>query len=500
MAAIRTLCSIAIALSLCVLLGCGADVDSRPSVVLVVVDTLRADAVSAYSEGGDRRGREHEGAARSATPVIDALAARGVRYRHAFSAAPWTLPSHASLFTGVGMDRHHVGTPGRLVLPDAAVTVAERLRDAGYETAAFSENMLVSDVFHQLQGFEYRQTNRVIHKGPDVPLDVYLEIDLVHEVQRWLEARDPARPFFLFVNVFDAHNPYSVRDENPWVPKGVSVPSMRLYAENPQQHLCDALPTPDEIEVLHGLYLGDVAAADRKVGAVFDAIRAHVGDRPVIRILTSDHGELFGERRLLGHEFNVSQAALHVPLVVAGLPGVRPAVVDRPVSLLDVVPSILAWTGQAPDPGLEGSPLPLVPATAPPTAKRTLIAGYSDAFTLAPDEWKGLILFGSKDVPRKECGEEDKVFGGMVSVTRYPFKLLWYERYAPELYDLRFDAGERSNLAEYRPNLAAELLAEAEGFAREAQLVGAPRRAPSPGEAPPDPGAAKALKALGYVD
>jgi hypothetical protein len=103
--------------------------------LLVVIDTLRADAVSAY------------GAVEGTTPEFDALAAEGLLYRHAFAPSPWTLPSHASLFSGLGVDRHGVGFGGQMGLSSELTTIAERLRDAGYATAGFSENPLVSVPF-----------------------------------------------------------------------------------------------------------------------------------------------------------------------------------------------------------------------------------------------------------------------------------------------------------------------------------------------------------------
>ncbi len=139
----RTEWSCAAALTAALLgIGCATRDDPRPSVILIVLDTVRADAVSFY------------GKVEGTTPTFDALAAEGLAYRRAFAPSPWTLPSHASLFTGVGIAAHRVGTPGRVNLPGELTTLAERFRNAGYETAAFSESMLVADVFELLRGFE----------------------------------------------------------------------------------------------------------------------------------------------------------------------------------------------------------------------------------------------------------------------------------------------------------------------------------------------------------
>ena len=116
--------------------------EPRPSIVLVVIDTLRADAVSAY------------GAVEGTTPAFDALASRGLLYERAYAPSPWTLPSHASLLTGFEVDRHGVGIAGRMGLRAEFTTLAERLSDAGYQTVGFSENPLVSGLFGFDQGFE----------------------------------------------------------------------------------------------------------------------------------------------------------------------------------------------------------------------------------------------------------------------------------------------------------------------------------------------------------
>ena len=147
------------------------------------------------------------------------------------------------------------------------------------------------------------------------------------------------------MNVTDSHTPYTVRPENPWLPEGVDLESARRVEQRTLAYMCDPQADRNDFEILRGLYHGDVAAADAKLGEVLRVLERESGERPVIQVVTSDHGEHFGEADLVGHLFSIRNPLLHVPLVVHGLPGAKSAVIDTPVQLADLVPSILEWTG-----------------------------------------------------------------------------------------------------------------------------------------------------------
>lgn len=451
-----------------------AKVDERPSILLVVIDTLRANAVSAY------------GAVEGTTPVIDALAADGILYRHAYASSSWTLPSHATLLSGLRVDEHRAGMPGRAVLPESVVTLAERLQAAGYETAGISENILVSDVFNLLQGFEYRRFSRYDEKRGEISLDA------VAEVREWLKQRPGDRPFFLFVNLIDAHVPYTIRDENPFVPATATPSLIRSRAEQPHRLLCGGLPGKEQIEILWGLYLGDVAAADAKVGKILSDVRKRASPKELLSIVTSDHGEYFGERKLLGHEFGLGEAVLHIPLVVHGLSQAQPAVVERPVALLDVAPTVLEWAGVEAPAGLRGSPLPASAGAG--EGSRGLVAAYSDRYLPTPEDWQGVVEPQSKDRARQFCADSDRVFGGMATLLRYPLKFHWFEKYPPELYDLSWDPSERLNQAERQPEVVERMTSELEAFVRASRLEGDDGEAEAVSSEALD-----ALRELGYI-
>lgn len=458
-------------------------IDERPSVLLVVVDTLRADAVSSY------------GAVEGTTPNIDALAAGGLFYSRAYAPAPWTVPSHASLFTGLGIETHGTGLAGQSSLPERFVTLAERLSTAGYETAAFSENMIVSDAFQLLQGFSHRRSTALKRMEQDAPIDHIEVIDLGVQIRRWLGNRDTRKPFFAFVNIFEAHSPYTVRDENPWVPAGASPTEVRRFAANPEIHLCSDLPSKRDREILRGLYLGDVFAADALIEALHGQISALETERDLITIVTSDHGEFFGEGELMGHEFGLRHGGLHIPLVVHGLPGVEPARIEAPVRLVDVTASVLEWAGVEVRPEIAGLPLPTsaLPASG---ESRVLQAAYSDSVTVIPEIWGDTLVSEDREKPRVSCGANNKVFGGMAALIDYPYKFNWFERYPAEIYDLRWDMDEESDLSSHQPDLVSRFSRDIEGFVAAAGLAD-PERRP---EVLPSREQVEALRALGYID
>jgi len=385
-------------------------------------------------------------------------------YRQAYAPAPWTLPSHATLLTGAGQAEHGVGLHGRMALPDTLTTLAERLSEAGYATAGFSENPLVSPYLGFARGFD--DFGSALLEDTSARDIATRDFDAVAEVRTWLERRPPEKPFFLFVNLFDAHDPYELRAMNPFLPEGTSPERARQVLDGPGRMLemCRRLPGEDTLEVLRGLYLGDVAAADAKLREIVELLETAAAGSGLVTVVTSDHGEHLGEHRLLGHEFSVRNVLLHVPLVVHGLPGVRPATLDAPVALADVPASLLSWAG-APGPG---RPLPTrddADAGARDDADagaRTLLAAYSDAAPVTPDQARPVIEFNNRKINQKRvwCVDAEPVFGDMATAIRAPHKLIWYQNAPAQLYDLSVDPGEQRDRISERPELAAELARE----------------------------------------
>jgi arylsulfatase A-like enzyme len=439
---------------------------TQPSFLLFVYDTARVDAFSAY------------GRASGTTPAADELAATGLRYTRAYAQAPWTLPSHASLFTGLLPSEHGL-TWRHTRAPDDWVTLAERLRDAGYETVGVSENGWISDVFNMTQGFE-RFTNVPTKDAPDVR----------SVITRWLAKRTSKRPFFLFVNVTDAHAPYAVKGNEAFLPPGVTPAEAGTVSQESVRYLCSKAPHAHDLEVLHALYLGDVHVADAKLTEVLKLLGDAGLGRGLVTIVTADHGEHFGEHRLVNHLFSLHEELLHVPLIVHGLAGVSPAIIDTPVALTDVMPTLLVTAGLP----AAGEPLPRAPGAA--DTGRVIVAEHMDfaGEPPAPRKIAGPLAQDGIDAVRRHCGPADRVFGGMRVAIRYPWKLIWYTDYPAALYDLQTDPEELHDLAASETARVAELEPE---IARLAALErdGAHKAT----EAKPTPEILDRLKALGYV-
>jgi len=473
---------LAVAFSAAGWLGCSAaETNLRPSVLLIVVDTLRADAVSAY------------GTVERTTPHIDVLAHDGLLYTNAFAPSPWTLPSHASLFTGVAVESHGVGLHGRMGLPDELRTLAETLTEAGYATAGFAEKPPVSEAFGLTRGFEQFCALGVSEVLNELVYQTGASCDVVDEFERFA-SRETERPFFAFVNLYDPHAPYVNRDVNRFLPPGVPFLWTDRELQTTSYRLCDALPSTEDLATLRGLYYGDVAVADAKVGRLAAQARAASGRRPLIVIVTSDHGELFGERRLLGHEFTVSDAALRIPLVVSGIDATAGTRIAAPVTLVDLPASILRWTKVD---GQVGGGTELPTRADEPSPTRDLVAWYSDELLRTPEVLGKGVAGNSEanDYKRKACGDGDRVFGDMLAITRWPYRLVWFDRYSPpELYDLSWDPHERSDQRVYQPELLEVLAQTARRWVETyARATNAPAITPSDAEL-------DALHGLGYLE
>gem|GEM_PF-568902 len=333
-----------------------------PNVVLVIVDTLRADRLSLY------------GYERPTSPRLDDWARRrAVVFDRVVAPAPWTLPSHASIFTGLDSLVHGANTDEPV--SGSLVTLAERLRDAGYVTYAVTGGGYLASEYGLMQGFE-----RVSYYHEPRLDPALVGNDIESGMERALTFLDASveRPFFLLFHTYEVHSPYRAREPyfrqlhgSPWTG---DPPELSTTPKEPRKEegflvkawLRERLPgphpgyrrlEPSELPLLTDLYDSNVTFADEHVGRLLDRLaQLGIEDETVV-VVTSDHGESLGERGMAGHS-SLQECELMVPLIVATPSGAGAgARVPTQVRLLDLAPTILDLLGMAPLEGVAGRSL-----------------------------------------------------------------------------------------------------------------------------------------------
>ncbi|MCH7812728.1 MAG: sulfatase [Planctomycetes bacterium] len=392
----------------------------KPNVILITVDTLRADHLSCY------------GHHRPTSPNIDRFAAGATRFTRAMATSPWTIPTHGSLLTGKLPFEHGAHTvkvrePVNNVrtLPLENVTLAEVLAGEGYRTGAFVANDGYLSAGSQFdQGFGTYHVDRV-----------YGHV-LNREVFKWLEA-DPQQPFFLFVNYIDTHRPYNTALRPGFIDPPAVQDQGQLVDRLYQRVMPGIGPIPpDLVAMVKDQYDTSVANLDAQIGALFDRLQTlgHY-DRTVI-VLTSDHGEYFGEHHLVEHSKDVYQEVLWVPLIVKGVGQERGRVIETPVSSTDV-------------PNLIFAEFP-----------KRLATRYRKLFPDAPGNHEIIAenyYTRTEDLFNPTWGHRfDRI---RTVIIDWPHKFILSSDDRHELYDLAADPRESQNLVESRGELANKLAA-----------------------------------------
>lgn len=297
----------------------GSPSASRPSVVLITLDTTRRDAMGFH------------GAVPSPTPVLDALAEEATVFEDAYSVAPLTLPAHASLMSGLYPARHGVRSNSIYRLAPAATTLAEVLQAQGYATRAAVSSYVLSPGFGLDQGFEhYRapgtQPGESKFLVVDQPANETVDLAL-------LDLGEMPAPFFYWLHLFDPHFPYA--------------PPAELQPRE--------LPR-DPVARDRALYLAEIRHMDQQLGRLREFVRTHVRG-PVIWVVTADHGESLGDGREPTHGNYILDPTMRVPLLLR-IPDGEAQRLQGPVSLVDVMPTLLGLLGiPAPDLPLDGQDL-----------------------------------------------------------------------------------------------------------------------------------------------
>ncbi len=376
--------------------GYPESVQTGPSgnLLLVTLDTTRADRLGCY------------GYEKAATPALDALAAGGLRFAHAVSSIPLTLPSHATLFSGLYPPEHalHFNTSG--ALNERIETLAEVLQGYGYRTAAFVSAFVLDSRYGLTQGFGHYddslpEVGVAPHEIAEIPGNIVTDRALA-----WLDKHRDAS-FFGWVHLFDPHDPY----------------------EPPE-------PFKSRLE---DAYDGEVAFADAQVGRLLQWLDQNSLKENTLVVVVGDHGESLGDHGEDLHGFFIYDAAVRVPMIFSWPGHIDGGVIEsHAAGLVDVYPTILDLLGGEVPEGISGR-------------------------SLAP-------LFRGADLPTEPVYLETRVplveyhWSGLTALTSNEWKYI--ESSKPELYDLQADPGESRNVLEEHPEIASELARRLDALSR----------------------------------
>jgi arylsulfatase A-like enzyme/Flp pilus assembly protein TadD len=395
------------------------------NLLIITLDTMRADRIGAYG---------HEEAN---TPNLDRLAERGIRFTDCYSPVPLTLPAHCSLFTGRYPLGHRVRDNGTFLLSESEITLAELMKNDGFDTFAVVASFVLMANFGLDQGFKDYDDSL---DASELLRNFYSEIpaDEVHaKFQRWLRGREENK-FFAWVHFYDPHLPYEPPDRF----KG----------------------SRDSLE---GLYDGEVAFVDHYVGKIVEDLEGkNVLDDTLI-VIVGDHGEAFGEHQEYGHSVFCYEENLRVPLMFVN-PRLFPEgdVVEGRVSLADVMPTILEMFGLD------------VPAA---------VQGMSFTGMLSGKKERGKRSFYIESM----YGNETLGWAPLAGIIDGPYKYISLPE--PELYDLEKDRGEKNNLFPAEKKIAGDLDEKLKRFMLEySSSRGSVRRKLTPEDR-------RRLESLGYI-
>ncbi|RLM34462.1 sulfatase-like hydrolase/transferase [Haloarcula sp. Atlit-120R] len=452
----------------------------RPNVLLIVLDTARARTVLPGLESG-------------LMPTLSRIANDGTTFTDATATAPWTLPSHAGMFTGKYASSHGVHAGNHIFDPDSA-PLASRLSDAGYRTAGISGNVWISPEFGFDAGFDEFSmkwdlfwdapelssviSNRNTTATGDTILDVFRgqgPVDLLkgalttgyakflaernddgarHTTSRtvkWLEQNGTADdPFFYFLNYVEPHLPYEPPEPflDEYLPDGADPSRVSNLDQDPWQYVAgDRELTDADIELFKSLYEAELAYLDTQLGRLYDTLAEQgILDETAI-ILVGDHGENIGEHGLMDHQYCLYETLIHVPLIIRYPELFNDKEVSGPVELRDLYPTVTDLAGAEPPADTDVSTHSLVPRDGTVPVRDSAIAEY-------------LVPQPSMDAIREAVESFDE------TATRFdrPLRAIkttdWKFIEAPgdtELYDRDEDPTERIDIASMHPDICERL-------------------------------------------
>jgi arylsulfatase A-like enzyme len=436
---------------------------NSPNVLLIVLDTVRADHLSLY--GYDR----------ATTPVLEQLSTRGIRFDQARATAPWTLPSHASMFTGRWP--HEIGEEWMTPIKGNFPTLAEYLGNHGYATAGFVANLgYCSQETGLGRGFTYYEdyvleklaplrtsglveflANSIVEMVPALNISTFRPLQqfvihwfevgkrknarsINHAFLGWLsQRRETDRPFFAFLNFFDAHDQYVLPQggQRRFVRYPITAEEGRIVYELWPYLDKMRLPQP-YIDLARDSYDDCLCYLDDQLGLLFDALQHRGLLEQTLVVVTSDHGEGFGEHKLFSHGNSLYRTEVRVPLVIRPPSGLgTSSVVDATVSLRDLPATIVDLLGLR-----AGSPFPGLSLA---RFWQTSSSGSAD-LTRDTDPVVSELRFPNPQKPNRGRSPASK--GPLISLADEKFVYMRNERDGSEqLFDQRSDPNESSDLS-----------------------------------------------------
>jgi arylsulfatase A-like enzyme len=485
----------------------------KTNIVLIILDTLRADHLSCY------------GYHKKTTPNIDRFASQAVKYTKAYSTASWTLPSIASIMTGkypgshgahriksksinpINMLDDRQVTRKRInpfnILDDQQVTLAEILQDSGYATAGIVSCQFFTEHYGMHQGFDYfddtMPSNLFIlptfgllpFLNYFLPLNDYFGSQGLDEhraasqinrsAQTWLENNITRKPFFLLLHYFDVHHPYypeKLGTSKSSVPPAI----MKKYGRNSanyaemEKHLIASVqngkkPLLDhERKYLVDNYDREIMMLDKNVGKILDELKDRGLYDDSLIIITADHGESFGEHNLMLHGIGLYEDNLHVPLLVKYPSGDTPAgTQEHPVSLTGILPTVLSYLSIPVPDDVQGAPL---------------------------DDREGQTILAQNYTSTHFKGQQ-QFRSDMVSLHQGDFKYIKFVQTQDQLFNLREDPDERHNIINTEGVPKEDIQHALNGLMEQFSSSGPEDEAE---KAEMDKATLENLKSLGYLD
>jgi arylsulfatase A-like enzyme len=447
--------------------------DPRPNIILISIDTLRADHLGCY------------GYERPTSPMIDRFAKQAVKFNSTYSQSSWTLPSHMSIMTSQYPHIHKIET-GRHSLADSKTTIAEVLSKAGYKTQAFISWVYVSKKYGFDHGFD--QFVELLPPAHRVDSSTHWSIkaqSVTDNALSWLN-KEHTEPFFLFLHYFDPHidyeppAPYDTMFDQSY--KGNAKGTFEwLHTYISGVHKEPKQIGKRDLQYITALYDGEIRYTDKHIGRLLEGIDNSLGLKNCLVILTSDHGEELNDHGSMeGHQWTLYQEVIHVPLLIR-FPSKRHAsmAVSSPVELIDIAPTILDYLQ-----------IPL------------------------PEDFQGKSLMGLMENPEIYTSDrpvfaETKRHTIKQSIIRHPYKLIHTSPLTKgkngmpvpenfEFYDIQKDPREQNNILTKSPLVATELAVELRSWMTSSPRL--PNDQSKPAEVQLSPKEIERLRSVGYVD